>query len=65
MKASYSTLRIRFYDGDSLSFRDFILMGDLFEVDPIEVFKLALSDLQNLTSKDMSKKKLKNKRGDC
>ena len=61
MKANYSTLRKRIHNGDSLTLRDFRLMGDLFEVDPIEVFKLALSDLQNLTSKDTSKKKLKNK----
>jgi|GEM_PF-1026441 len=61
MKANYSTLRKRVYNGDSLTLRDFRLMGDLFEVDPIEVFRLALLDLQNLTTKDTSKKKLKNK----
>lgn len=61
MKANYSTLRKRVYNGDSLTLKDFRLMGDLFEVDPTEVFRLAILDLKNKPHKAISKKKLKSK----
>jgi len=61
MKANYSTLRKRVYNGDSLTLKDFRLMGDLFEVDPTEVFRLAILDVQNKPSKDMLKKNVKSK----
>jgi hypothetical protein len=61
MKANYSTLRKRVYNGDSLTLKDFRLMGDLFEVDPIEVFRLAVSDVKNKSVKDLPKKKVKSK----
>ena len=61
MKANYSTLRKRVYNGDSLTLKDFLLMGDLFEVDPTEVFRLAVSDVKNKSVKDLPKKKVKNK----
>lgn len=61
MKANYSTLRKRVYNGDSLTLKDFRLMGDLFEVDPIEIFRLAVSDVKNKPVKDLPKKKVKSK----
>ena len=61
MKANYSTLRKRVYNGDSLTLKDFRLMGDLFEVDPTEVFRLAVWDVKNKSVKDLPKKKVKSK----
>jgi hypothetical protein len=59
MKANYSTLRKRIYTGDTLTLKDFRLMGDLFEVDPIEVFRLAILDVKNKPQRSTPKKKLK------
>jgi hypothetical protein len=61
MKANYSTLRKRVYNGDTLTLKDFRLMGDLFEVDPTEVFRLAIMDVKNKPNKSASKKKLDDK----
>jgi hypothetical protein len=57
MKANYSTLRKRVYNGDTLTLKDFRIMGELFEVDPIEVFRLAIFDVNNMQKKSISKKK--------
>ena len=61
MKANYSTLRKRVYNGDSLTLKDFRLMGDLFEVDPTEVFQLAILDVKDKAVNDLPKKKMKSK----
>ena len=53
MKANYSTLRKRVYNGDSLTLKDFRLMGNLFEVDPVEVFRLAILDVKNTPAKSL------------
>jgi hypothetical protein len=59
MKANYSTLRKRVYNGDTLTLKDFRLMGELFEVDPTEVFRLAIFDVKNKPITVTAKKKLK------
>ena len=56
MKANYSTLRKRIYTGDTLTLKDFRLMGDLFEVDPTEIFRLAILDVKNMSNKSVPKK---------
>ena len=57
MKANYSTLRKRVYNGDTLTLKDFRLMGELFEVDPSEILRLALFDVTNTQRKIAPKKK--------
>lgn len=57
MKANYSTLRKRVYNGDTLTLKDFRLMGELFEVDPSEILRLALFDVTNTQKKIAPKKK--------
>jgi hypothetical protein len=47
MKINYNTLRRRVDTGSTLTVKDILSMADLFEVDPGEVFKLVLSDLQS------------------
>lgn len=54
MKANYSTLRKRIYNGNTLTVKDFILMGELFEVDPTEIFRLAVFDIE--TDNNLKKK---------
>jgi hypothetical protein len=61
MKANYSTLRKRVYNGDTLTLKDFRLMADLFEVAPTDVVRLALLDVENKPSKVIAKKRAKNK----
>jgi len=61
MKANYTTLRKRVYNGDTLTLKDFRLMGDLFEVDPTEIFRLAILDVKNMSNKSTPKKKLNEK----
>jgi hypothetical protein len=58
MKANYSTLRKRVYSGDTLTLKDFRLMADLFEVDPTEVFRLAIWDVKNVPKDSIGRKKL-------
>lgn len=60
IKANYTTFRNRVYKGDNLTLKDFRLMGDLFEVDPTEIFRLAIMDVKDM-QKENSSKKLKNK----
>ena len=47
MKINYNTLRRRVDAGDTITVRDILAMADLFEVEPAEVFKLILSDIQS------------------
>ncbi len=58
MKVNYSTLRKRIHAGDTLTVRDFRLMSELFGVDPVEIFKLALTDVLSKHSKIGLKKNL-------
>lgn len=60
MKVNYSTFRKRVYSGDTLTLKDFRLMGELFEVDPTEIFKLALAD-STVKNSESNKKKTSNK----
>lgn len=55
MKTNYSTLRKRIYNGNTLTAKDFILMGGLFEVDPSEILKLAIFDIEE-SDKNLKKK---------
>jgi hypothetical protein len=54
MKINYNTLRRRVTEGDALTVKDIIAMAGLFEVDPVEVFKLTLNDI---SVKSKSKKR--------
>lgn len=45
MKINYNTLRRRVDDGDLLTVKDIRAMAGLFEVDPSDVFRLAMYDL--------------------
>lgn len=45
MKINYNTLRRRVDNGDLLTVRDIKSMAGLFEVDPVEVFRLIINDL--------------------
>jgi len=47
MKINYNTLRRRVDTGSTLTVKDILAMADLFEVEPGDVFKLVLSDLQS------------------
>jgi hypothetical protein len=47
MKINYNTLRRRVDSGNTLTVKDILAMADLFEVDPGDVFKLVLSDIQS------------------
>ena len=47
MKINYNTLRRRVDSGNTLTVKDILAMADLFEVDPADVFKLVLSDIQS------------------
>lgn len=47
MKINYNTLSRRVDAGGTMTVRDILAMADLFEVDPADVFKLVLSDLQS------------------
>lgn len=49
MKVNYGTLRRRVNSGESLTVKDIITLAGLFEVDPIEVFKLSLNDINART----------------
>jgi hypothetical protein len=53
-KANYNTLRNRVNKPETLTTKNFIELAKLFEVEPIEVFKLALNDIN---SKNRSRKK--------
>ena len=55
MKINYNTLRRRVDNGELLTMKDIISMAELFEVEPAEVFKLALADI-NKSSKSSRKK---------
>ena len=56
MKINYNTLRNRVDRGTSLTMKDIIAMAALFEVDPVEVFRLAIADI-NKSARSGSKKK--------
>lgn len=45
MKINYNTLRRRVDNGELLTMKDIISMADLFEVEPGDVFRLALADI--------------------
>lgn len=45
MKINYNTLRRRVNDGNLLTVKDVRSMAGLFEVDPVEVFRLVIHDL--------------------
>ncbi len=45
MKINYNTLRRRIDNGELLTMKDIISMAELFEVDPVDVFRLALADI--------------------
>ena len=45
MKVNYNTLRRRIDNGELLTMKDIISMAELFEVEPVEVFHLAFSDI--------------------
>ena len=47
MKINYNTLRRRVDAGNTLTVKDILALADLFEVDPGEVFKLVLNDIQS------------------
>lgn len=57
MNANYNTLRKRVHNGDTLTLKDFRLMGELFEVDPAEILHLALMDLKSKSTKKIPAKK--------
>jgi hypothetical protein len=44
MKINYNTLRRRVNNAGTLTAKDIIVMASLFEVDPIEVFRLVVHD---------------------
>jgi hypothetical protein len=44
MKINYNTLRRRVNNASTLTAKDIIIMASLFEVDPIEVFRLVVHD---------------------
>lgn len=46
MKINYNTLRRRVDNGDLLTVRDINSMAGLFEVEPVEVFRLVIHDLK-------------------
>jgi hypothetical protein len=50
MKINYNTLRRRVNDGDLLTVKDIKSMAALFEVDPLDVFRLIIHD-QNVGQK--------------
>jgi len=51
MKINYNTLRRRVFRTDLLTLNDMVEIASLVEVDPVEIFRLALSDFnQNLKS---------------
>jgi hypothetical protein len=47
MKINYNTLRRRVNNGEMLTVKDIIAMASLFEVDPVEVFKLTINDIKD------------------
>jgi hypothetical protein len=47
MKINYNTLRRRVDTGNTLTVKDIIALADLFEVDPADVFRLVLFDIQS------------------
>jgi hypothetical protein len=47
MQINYNTLRRRVDSGDTLTVKDIIDMAELFEVEPVEVFKLTLNDINS------------------
>lgn len=61
MNANYSTLRKRIYTGETLTLKDFRLMGELFEVDPSEILYLALNDVKRKEAVKPASKKSKPK----
>lgn len=46
MKVNYNTIRQRINNTDTLTVKDIRLMAALFEVEPAELFLLALADLK-------------------
>ena len=54
MKINYNTLRRRVNNGELLTVRDIVSMSGLFEVDPLEVFRLVINDIN---ARQKSKKK--------
>lgn len=51
MKINYNTLRRRINSGQLLTVKDIMAMAGLFEVDPADVFKLVINDI-NATQKN-------------
>jgi hypothetical protein len=47
MKTNYNTLRNRINEPETLTKKNLIGMAALFEVNPIEVFQLALNDINS------------------
>jgi len=54
LKVNYDTIRRRVNNPETLTLRNVVGMATLFEVDTVEVFRLALYDIN---SKNKSKKK--------
>jgi hypothetical protein len=59
MQMNYGTLRKRVLASDTLTLKDFRLLAELFEVDPAEVFALALTDAKRKLKRSAVKKNLK------
>ncbi len=55
MQVNYSTLRNRIYNPETLTLRDFSLMADLFDVDPTDIFSLAVAEM-NAKKKSVARK---------
>jgi hypothetical protein len=47
MKANYNTLRSKVNKGETLTMKDIITMASLFEVEAVEVFRLAINDIND------------------
>ncbi len=47
MKINYNTLRRRVNTGDMLTVKDITALASLFEVDPVEVFRLVINDINS------------------
>lgn len=46
MKIHYNTLKARVDNPEALTAKNIIAMATLFEVDPVEIFRLALLDIE-------------------
>jgi hypothetical protein len=56
LKINYNTLKRRIDDGNLLKMEDIIALSKLIEVDPVEIFRLSLNDINRIPKTGNKKK---------